>query len=103
MMSFIFGYKVLDQRKVGFPISAFEKVKDSLEKYKISYQIIYDDKEPFVKDIKKLNKYEYFYREALNLLDRQNRIDLIINKLINSSEEDIEKIIRAIEYVQNKQ
>lgn len=69
-MSLIFGYKVLSNRSCGFPKTIFEKVTNILENYKISYQVIYCDKEPIFKDCKKLNKYEHFYNQALKLLDR---------------------------------
>ena len=95
-MSFIFGYKVLSNRKVRFPESAFDKVIGTLENYRISYQIIYSDKEPYYKDFKKQNKYEHFYNLAYKLLDKQNRIDLIIKKLNKAEDKDI-KVIKEIE------
>lgn len=101
-MSLIFGYKVLSNRSCGFPESIFDKVISTLENYKISYQVIYTELEPIFKDFKKLNKYEHFYNQALKLLDRQNRIDLIINKITNADDKDIEKIVKAIENVQDK-
>ena len=51
ILNYLFGYKVLDKRKSGFPDSAITKVKNMLEEKKISYQIIYDDKAPYVKTI----------------------------------------------------
>ena len=101
-MNLIFGYKVLDNRRCGFPKSVFEKVIDTLNNYKISYQIIYSDSEPIIKDFKKLNKYQYFYNQALKLMTHQNRIELIINKIKNSDEKDFEEIVKAIENVQSK-
>ena len=102
IMSLIFGYKVLSNRSCGFPESIFEKVTNILEYYKISYQVIYTELEPTFKDFKKLNKYEHFYNQTLKLLDRQNKIDLLINKITNADDKDIETIIKAIENVQNK-
>ena len=74
-MNLIFGYKVLNNQRCGFPESIFEKIKEILESYKISYQIIYSDSEPMSKDFKKLNKYQYFYNQALKLMTHQNRIE----------------------------
>mgnify|MGYP003293536466 CR=1 FL=1 len=96
-MNFIFGYKVLSNRKVGFPESAYDKVIEILENYHISYQIVYIDKEPYFKDFKKQNKYEHFYNLAYKLLDKQNRIDLIIKKLNKAEDKDIEEVIKVIE------
>ncbi len=102
IVSLIFGYKILESRKCGFPESALNKVKNTLERYKVSYQIIYDDKEPFIKDYKKLNKYGHYYNLSLGMLDRQNRIDIIIRKITNADDKDIEEILKAIENVSNK-
>lgn len=102
ILNTIFGYKVLtDKRKCGFPESVIEKVKDTLENRKISYRIIYFDKEPIEKNFKKLNKYGEYYNKAIELLDKQKRIDIIIEKLKYASEDEIERIIKAIEYVSN--
>lgn len=84
------------------PESISEKVKETLENYKISYQIIYSDSEPIMKDFKKLNKYQHFYNQALKLMPHQNRIELIINKIKNSDEKDIEEIVKVLEDVSNK-
>ena len=101
-MSFIFGYKVLENRKCGFPGSVFYFFKNTLDDYKISYQIVYVDSEPIIKDYKKLNKYQYFYNQALKLATHQNRIKLIINKIKNSDKKDFEELMKAIENVLGK-
>lgn len=101
-MSFIFGYKVLDRHRCGFPENTFDKVIDTLNNYKISYHVIYLESEPLIKDFKKLNRYEHFYNQALKLMTNQNRIELLINKITKADEKDIEEIIKAIENVQNK-
>lgn len=56
----IFGYKIIDGRKCGFPDNALPKVLQKLEDYKISYQIVYKDIEPVFIDLKKINKHICF-------------------------------------------
>lgn len=99
----IFGYKVIDGRKCGFPDNALPKVLQKLEDYKISYQIIYKDREPVFKDFKKINKYIHFFKQSLYLIDKQNKIDMAIDKITNSSIIEIEKIMEAIYNVSHKQ
>ena len=60
IISSLFGYKILNNNKVGFPESILNKVINTLEDNKISYMVIYIDKDPLVKDFKKLNNYEVY-------------------------------------------
>lgn len=75
ILNYLFGYKVLDKRKSGFPDSSINKVKNELENKKISYQIIYDDKEPEVKNYKNLNNYDKYMKLAMEKIDIKERID----------------------------
>ena len=49
-MNTIFGYKVLKGDVSGFPDTSINKVVNTLEDAKISYQIIDVDKDPLIKD-----------------------------------------------------
>jgi len=102
ILSLIFGYRVLDGRKCGFPESVFNKIIETLENYKISYQVIYTNKEPLIKDYNKLNNYKHFYNLSMEMMDRQNKIDLVIRKMNDADKEDIEQIIKIIDNVSNK-
>ena len=46
ILNYLFDYKILKNRKVGFPDNALNKITDKLNELKIQYQIIYDDRDP---------------------------------------------------------
>ena len=73
------NYKVRivgDNRKLGFPILAYNKVIDNLNKKKVNYIIVNEDK--YIKN--KINRNNYnSYLEYTDSI--QDRIDLIYNKL----------------------
>ena len=52
IINLIFNYKVLPNNKCGFPESVYEKVIEKIEDLKISYQIIYNDRKPKIKNYK---------------------------------------------------
>ena len=57
MFGYLFDYKVLQNGKTykcGFPDSSLTKITNKLSDLKISHQIIYRGRNPFVKDLKKL-------------------------------------------------
>ena len=49
ILNLLFDYKVIDKRKSGFPENVLKKVINTLEEKKISYQIIFTDKDPICK------------------------------------------------------
>ena len=98
----IFDYKVIKGRKCGFPDNALNKVLEKLDDYKISYQIIYTDKNPIVKDYKKLNNYEAFYTKSLYLIEKQNKIDIIVDKITNASSQEIDRLMEKLLDVSHK-
>ena len=77
IISSLFGYKILNNNKVGFPESVLNKIINTLEDKKISYMVIYIDKDPLVKDFKKLNNYEVYKNKAIKKLDYVDKINLI--------------------------
>ena len=89
----------MSNNKCGFPESVFEKVIEKLEDLKISYQIVYNDKKPVVKNYKILNKYKKYHIDALYKMNKINRIDMAIKKIKDMSEDDLDKLLRIIENV----
>lgn len=73
-----FCYKILEGGKVVFPKSVLNKVINTLLDKKISYMIIYVDKDPEKKDFKKLNSYTKYRDIAISKLDY---ISLLIDYL----------------------
>jgi len=69
---------------------------------KYHIKIIYDNDKPVFKDYKKLNNYEKFYTKTLYLIEKQNKIDIIIDKITNAEEYEIENIMEKLLNVSNK-
>ena len=103
IIGYLCDYKVLENRKVGFPDSALTKVINKLEDEKISYQIIYLDKDPLIKDYKKLNKYNEIKEKALHRLDYVNKVNMIIDKIKKMNEKEFSEFLdRAVDVSSNQ-
>ncbi|MBR1413508.1 MAG: hypothetical protein IJ574_02410 [Bacilli bacterium] len=96
---YLFGYRIIN-RRVGFPISAQNKVLTILEEKKIHYQIILNDEEINFK--KGINHYNNTLNDALIARDKNRNIDILIKKIENLNEEKIDKIVNYIEVVANE-
>ena len=97
ILNLLFWYKVLDNKKTGFPESAKNKVINELEQRKISYQIITKDSDPVYRNFKNLNKYEEYRIKAHNNLDTKQKLDMITKKIATAPQEKLEQIVAAIE------
>ena len=94
IISILFDYKVISG-KAGFPDTVIDKVRARLENEKISYSIIYRDKDAINKNFK-FNNYQKYYDEATKKMSLNEKIDLIEKKLKNSNAEKLESIINII-------
>ena len=83
----LLGYKYIEYKQsVGFPESAFGKVKQKLESNNV------------VSKFKGVNKcYNQVLRKALDNIKIESRINRLKEIIDNSSNEEIESIIEAIE------
>ncbi len=81
IISMFFGYKILEGGKVGFPESVLNKVVNTLLDKKISYMIIYIDKDTEKKNFRKLNSYTKYRDIAISKLDY---ISLLIDYLFKN-------------------
>ena len=97
----LFGYKILNNNKVGFPENSLNKVINTLEDKKISYMVIYIDKNPLVKDFKKLNNYEVYKNKAIKKLDYVDKVNKIIDKIRNMNEQEFEIFLDKVNDVSN--
>ena len=96
-MNTLFGYKVLKGDVSGFPDTSINKVVNILEDAKISYQIIDVDKDPVIKDYRKINTYSKYLDMSFKNLDKKKKLDFLIYKLNKCSMEKLESIISLIE------
>lgn len=93
IISSLFGYKILNNNKVGFPESILNKVINTLEDNKISYMVIYIDKDPEKKDFKKLNNYTKYRDIAISKLDYISKVDKLINKIKNTDKKEFNNFL----------
>lgn len=100
MFGYLFDYKVLQNGKTykcGFPDSSITKTTNKLSDLKISYQIIYRGRNPFVKDFKKINQYSKYKLIALQKLDVKERMDALVEKVKSLSEEQAKTVMLELE------
>lgn len=97
ILHYLIGYKFLEYKQsVGFPESAFGKVKSILDNDDISYKVY--DKDILLEDKKGVNKkYNTVLSKALKKYDLEKRLKRIKEKINHFSIEDLEKIIEGIE------
>ncbi len=102
ILKYLFNYKIKDGQ-CGFPDTALNKVISTLEDKKISYILIYKDREDIKRDFKDLNKYDKVLSKALASECYQERINNILNKLKEIDNKDtLEKILISIENTINE-
>ncbi|MDD2207996.1 MAG: hypothetical protein PHG03_00755 [Bacilli bacterium] len=94
IFNILFNYKVINN-KAGFPDNALNKIINTIENEKISYQIIYKDKDAEGKKFK-FNTYSKYYNEAKNKILLNDKLNLINKKLMVASADDLERIIDII-------
>ena len=93
----LLGYKFIEHKQsVGFPESAFSKVKVKLEEEKISYKVY--EKDELVEEYKGIQKnYASFLKSALESGEIEQRIDYLKSIVDRCSVEELELILEIIE------
>jgi len=93
IFNILFGYKVLDNNKVGFPSSVYNKVINFLENNHINYNVIYKDRDMVVKDYKKINTYSKYLDMAYEKMDMDSKVNIIIDKINKCDRDKLDKLI----------
>ena len=96
IFNILFGYKILDNKKVGFPSSIYNKVINTQEELHINYNIIYKNKDSYVKDFKKINNYSKYEKLAYEKMDIDSKVNMIIDKINNASREQLDRLVYII-------
>lgn len=91
ILNYLFDYKIKDDR-VGFPVSAYEKVVKTLEENKISYE---STKDSYICNT--CNKYNKFLDLGKKKCNLKYRMDKIIEKLNTFDEKKLNGILDIIE------
>lgn len=97
IVHYLVGYKFVEYKQsVGFPESAFGKVKSILDKENMSYKVY--DKDMLLESKKGIDKkYKITLKEALKNYELEQRLTRIRNKINDFSTDELEKIIEGIE------
>ena len=97
IVHYLVGYKFVEYKQsVGFPESAFGKVKSILDKENMSYKVY--DKDMLLESKKGIDKkYKVILKEALKNYELEQRLIRIRNKINDFSTDELEKIIEGIE------
>ena len=96
ILNYLFDYKILENRKVGFPDNALNKITDKLNELKIQYQIIYDDRDPIIKRQPK-NTYAYYLEQAKKKIDKNTKAISLINKIENADDETFDRLMSVLD------
>lgn len=100
ILSYLFGYKIIQNGKTykcGFPDNSIIKIINKLSDLKMSYQIIYRGKNPYIKDLKKINQYFKYKLIALQRLDIKERMDALVEKVKSLNEKQAKKVMLELE------
>lgn len=87
ILYYLFNYKILEDR-VGFPISAFNKVTNVLNEKYISYDEV---------NFKKRNKYNKYVELGKKKYSIDYRIKCILDKINSLNGEELDEILGFIE------
>ena len=98
VLYYLFGYKI-NNYKMGFPKSAFNKVINTLEDNKISYEVIGEN---FSKNFKNLNKYNKFVGLGRKKYNNDTNYQDIMKKILKVSPEKLDQILSTIDTILNE-
>ena len=97
IVHYLVDYKFVEYKQsVGFPESAFGKVKSILDKENMSYKVY--DKDMLLESKKGIDKkYKVILKEVLKNYELEQRLIRIRNKINDFSTDELEKIIEGID------
>ena len=96
IFNMLFDYKILDNRKVGFPKSILNKIINTLEDKHINYNIIFKNKENIIKDFKNRNTYNKYKDMVYEKIDIDSKVNMMIDKISNASKDEMERLMYIV-------
>ena len=81
---------------VRLPDSVYNKIINTLEDNTINYNVIFRDKDNIIKNFKNRNNYLKFKDRALDKIDIDNKVNMIIDKIKKCNKSDLERIFYII-------
>ena len=97
VLNYLFDYQII-KGKVGFPDNIIEKVLGVLDKECISYQVVYTDRNPIIKNYEK-NNYLKIMDKVKEKNDRKEKISVILDKLNDFNNDKLDDIISYLDKV----
>ncbi len=92
------GYKVSNGR-LGFPLSALEKVLNELDSSQIDYAIYENDKIVQTENFKKKNHYQKFLEQGRKLAEAKLKEEALIQMIQELTGDQLEKVRSYIEKI----
>ena len=74
----------------------YNKIINTLEDNTINYNVIFRDKDNIIKNFKNRNNYLKFKDRALDKIDIDNKVNMIIDKIKKCNKSDLERIFYII-------
>ena len=73
ILNYLFDYQVIKD-KAGFPDNAIDKVISRLDKENISYQVVYTDKNPIIKNYENNNYFKIYEKIKEKNIERKELV-----------------------------
>ena len=98
ILNYLFGYKIIKENKVGFPINSIVKVLNTLEDKKISYEVIDKNENPYGKKYDNLNNYHNILNKAYEYQEVKVRVKRVYDKINEITDVGVlDNILKVIE------
>ena len=97
---YLFGYRLTSKDTTGFPETELTKITNTLDDKKISYQVIYKDKDPIVKDYSNLDNYNKILIKSIEYLEMETKIESLKKQI--DEIDNYELLCQIVEVINNE-
>lgn len=95
ILSEIMDYKVSND-KCGFPDNSINKIINELSDKKISFQIIYHDKDPQIHDFRNINTYQEYYESSIIKVKIRDKIAILNETITKGTNSELKEILEVM-------
>lgn len=97
---YLFGYRLTSKDTIGFPETELTKITNTLDDKKISYQVIYKDRDPLVKDYSNLDNYNKILTKSIECLEMETKIESLKKQI--DEIDNYELLCKIVEVINNE-